>query len=94
MYVANMCRDCTNFKEQKETNGSTYKFPIWIVGHGNACDYYLDHLLDTLICQGVIPCMHKEQLSDKIANAQDDFMFSEDVVSLLEFNNKRNFVTP
>jgi hypothetical protein len=94
MYVGNLRRDCTNFKKQKETNGSTYKFPIRTVGHGNACDCYLDHLLDTLIAKGVIPCMHEKQLSDKVTNAQDDFMFLEDVVSLLEFNNKRNFVTP
>ncbi len=50
--------------------------------------------LTLLFAKGVIPCMHKEQLSDKVTNAQDDFMFLEDVVSLFEFNNERNFVTP
>ncbi len=51
MSVINMLENCIIFKKQKRINGSTYKFPIWTVGHGNACDCYLDHLLDTLICQ-------------------------------------------
>ncbi len=51
MYVANMCRDYIIIKKQKRTNGSTYKFPIRIMGHGNACDCYPSHLLDNLICQ-------------------------------------------
>ncbi len=51
MYVANMCRNCTVFKKQKGTNGPTYIFPIRTMGHGDAYDCYLDHLLDTLICQ-------------------------------------------
>lgn len=89
-----MCRDCTVLKKQKGTNGSTYRFPIRAVGHGNTCDCYTGHLLDTLICQRSDSLYAQADKVIKATKAQDDFLFLEDVVSLPDFSSRKSFVTP